>query len=67
MAALTTGLNDIKPPRPPAELYQFLYAMPKGGDLHLHLSGSVLSRWYYETGVSAVGQRLCLLRKAAHQ
>ena len=36
----------------PAELYQFLYAMPKGGDLHLHLSGSVLSRWYYELALA---------------
>lgn len=30
------------------ELYRFLYAMPKGGDLHNHLSGSILSEWFYE-------------------
>lgn len=30
-----------------AELYRFLYAMPKGGDLHNHLSGSVLDDWMY--------------------
>ncbi len=29
-------------------LYRVLYAMPKGGDLHLHLSGSVLPEWWYE-------------------
>lgn len=29
------------------ELYRFLYAMPKGGDLHNHLSGSVLDDWMY--------------------
>jgi adenosine deaminase CECR1 len=29
------------------ELYQFLYSMPKGGDLHHHMSGSALSDWWY--------------------
>ncbi|WP_317930046.1 adenosine deaminase [Halioxenophilus sp. WMMB6] len=31
-----------------AELYQFLYLMPKGGDLHNHLSGSGLPQWWYD-------------------
>ncbi|MBX2848343.1 MAG: hypothetical protein KTR16_08485 [Acidiferrobacterales bacterium] len=30
------------------ELYRFLYAMPKGGDLHNHMSGSALIEWFYE-------------------
>ena len=30
------------------ELYAFLYAMPKGGDLHNHLSGAAFSEWWYE-------------------
>lgn len=30
------------------ELYTFLYAMPKGGDLHNHMSGSGLPEWWYE-------------------
>ena len=30
------------------ELHTFLYAMPKGGDLHIHLSGAVLSEWAYD-------------------
>ena len=30
------------------ELYSFLYAMPKGGDLHNHISGAVMSGWWYE-------------------
>ncbi|MCM2680225.1 adenosine deaminase family protein [Echinimonas agarilytica] len=30
------------------ELYTFLYAMPKGGDLHHHMTGSALSEWWYE-------------------
>ena len=29
-----------------AELHAFLYAMPKGGDLHQHLSGSVFVEWW---------------------
>lgn len=31
-----------------AELYRFLYQMPKGGDLHNHLSGSGFPEWWYE-------------------
>ncbi|MFK8043761.1 adenosine deaminase [Congregibacter sp.] len=38
------------------ELYRFLYAMPKGGDLHNHLSGSILSEWFYDLAL-AQGQR----------
>ncbi|MCD8520803.1 MAG: adenosine deaminase [Saccharospirillaceae bacterium] len=29
------------------QLYQFLHAMPKGGDLHNHLSGSGFPEWWY--------------------
>lgn len=35
-----------------AELYRFLYAMPKGGDLHNHASGSVLDDWVYELALA---------------
>ena len=31
-----------------SELYRFLYLMPKGGDLHNHMSGSGFSEWWYE-------------------
>jgi len=43
----------------PAQLHQFLYVMPKGGDLHLHITGSVLSEWIYEIALdqSANGYR----------
>ena len=34
------------------ELYRFLYAMPKGGDLHNHISGSVMSGWWYEVALA---------------
>ncbi len=30
-----------------AELHEFLYAMPKGGDLHQHLSGSIFPEWWW--------------------
>jgi adenosine deaminase CECR1 len=30
------------------QLYQFLYNMPKGGDLHNHSSGSNFPTWWYE-------------------
>ena len=30
------------------QLYRFLYAMPKGGDLHNHSSGSNFPSWWYE-------------------
>ena len=30
------------------ELYRFLYAMPKGGDLHNHMSGNAFPEWWYE-------------------
>ncbi|MGD8176373.1 adenosine deaminase family protein [Marinimicrobium sp. ARAG 43.8] len=34
------------------ELYTFLYAMPKGGDLHNHMSGSGMSEWWYELALA---------------
>ncbi len=33
------------------ELYRFLYAMPKGGDIHNHLGGSSRSEWWFELAV----------------
>ena len=30
------------------DLYRVLYYMPKGGDLHNHLSGSSYAQWWYE-------------------
>lgn len=34
------------------ELYRFLFAMPKGGDLHNHLSGSIRSEWFYDLALA---------------
>ncbi len=35
-----------------AELYRFLYQMPKGGDLHNHISGSGYVEWWYELALA---------------
>lgn len=34
-----------------SQLYAFLYAMPKGGDLHNHLSGSAYPLWWYQAAL----------------
>src|SRR3954467_6515665 len=39
--------DEIKHAAKPAELYTFLYALPKGGDLHNHLGGAIRSEWWY--------------------
>jgi adenosine deaminase CECR1 len=45
--------EQLKATATPLQLYQFLYAMPKGGDLHNHLPGAVRSEWYWEAAVAA--------------
>jgi adenosine deaminase CECR1 len=45
--------EDIKANASDEELYQLLYEMPKGGDLHLHISGSGFPEDWYELGVAA--------------
>lgn len=50
-AAAFDWFEDFKKSATPEEMYQFLYAMPKGGDLHNHLSGAGLSEWWYALAV----------------
>lgn len=52
-------LNDLR--AHPHELYGFLYRMPKGGDLHNHLSGAVYAESYIRT---AAANGLCVDTKA---
>ncbi|MBT5053073.1 MAG: hypothetical protein HOM69_07595, partial [Gammaproteobacteria bacterium] len=40
--------EDFKASATDAELHDFLYSMPKGGDLHQHLSGSIFSEWWWQ-------------------
>jgi adenosine deaminase CECR1 len=47
-AAVANWFEDLKQSSTPEELYRTLYYMPKGGDLHNHLSGSNFSEWWYE-------------------
>ena len=45
--------EEVKATATPAQLYRFLYAMPKGGDLHNHLPGSVRSEWFWDAAMAA--------------
>lgn len=45
-ASFSARFEEIKQTAQPAELYTFLYALPKGGDLHNH-SGSERPEWIY--------------------
>jgi adenosine deaminase CECR1 len=45
--------EDIKATATPIQLYRFLYAMPKGGDLHNHLGGAVRSEWFWDAAMAA--------------
>src|SRR5882757_1105559 len=44
--------EEVKTTATPAQLYRFLYAMPKGGDLHNHLPGSARSEWLWDSAIS---------------
>ena len=45
--------DDFKAEASDAQLLQLLYDMPKGGDLHHHMSGSGFAEWWYQLGVAA--------------
>jgi adenosine deaminase CECR1 len=44
--------EELKASATPRQLYGFLYAMPKGGDLHNHLTGAVRSEWYWDAALA---------------
>jgi adenosine deaminase CECR1 len=46
--ATADWLEDVKANGSDEDLYRALYYMPKGGDLHNHLSGSSFSEWWYD-------------------
>jgi len=46
--SMSSWFRDFKQSATPHQMYQFLHALPKGGDLHHHLSGSSFSEWWYE-------------------
>jgi adenosine deaminase CECR1 len=45
--------EDVKAGATPEQLYRFLYALPKGGDLHNHLTGAVRSEWFWDAALAA--------------
>ena len=47
-SAAADWFDDLKEPANSHDLYRVLYYMPKGGDLHNHLSGSNFPEWWYE-------------------
>ena len=50
--AAEVWFEQVKATATPAELYRFLYAMPKGGDLHNHLPGAVRSEWFWDAAMA---------------
>jgi adenosine deaminase CECR1 len=51
--AVEKWFEDFKATATPQQLYTFLYAMPKGGDLHNHLTGAVRSEWYWDAAIAS--------------
>ena len=44
--------EEVKATATPLQLYTFLYALPKGGDLHNHLTGAVRSEWMWDAALA---------------
>jgi adenosine deaminase CECR1 len=51
--AIEPWFEDFKAKATPEQLYTFLYALPKGGDLHNHLTGAVRSEWYWDAAIAS--------------
>ncbi|MDA0979334.1 MAG: adenosine deaminase, partial [Proteobacteria bacterium] len=45
--------EDLKSTATDEQLHQLLYEMPKGGNLHHHMSGEVFSEWWYDLAIAA--------------
>jgi adenosine deaminase CECR1 len=50
--AVERWFEDLKAKATPEQLYTFLYALPKGGDLHNHLEGAARSEWIWESALA---------------
>ena len=50
--AAADWFDDIRDDGSKEDLYRVLYYMPKGGDLHDHLSGAVFPEWWYELALA---------------
>jgi adenosine deaminase CECR1 len=48
-SAAEAWFESLKKQATPEQMYRLLYALPKGADLHDHLSGAGLSEWWWDT------------------
>lgn len=53
LAATADWFEEFKASATDEQLHQFLYEMPKGGNLHHHMSGEVFPEWWYELAIEA--------------
>src|ERR1700761_3717001 len=44
--------EELKTTATPLQLYTFLYALPKGGDLHNHLGGAARPEWLWDAALA---------------
>jgi len=44
--------EEFKAKATPQQMYTFLYALPKGGDLHNHLAGAIISEWMWDAAIA---------------
>jgi adenosine deaminase CECR1 len=51
-SGLERWFEEVKATATPEQLYTFLYALPKGGDLHNHLGGSARSEWLWDAALA---------------
>ncbi len=51
-SAADAWFDEVKATATPDQLYRFLYALPKGGDLHNHLTGAVRSEWFWDSAMN---------------
>jgi adenosine deaminase CECR1 len=49
---ISEWFEQLKASGKASDIYKVLYAMPKGGDLHLHNSGAVFSQWWYDLALA---------------
>jgi adenosine deaminase CECR1 len=52
LAASADWFDELRDGEDKEALYRTLYYMPKGGDLHNHLSGAVFAEWWYELALA---------------
>jgi len=57
--------EDVKKNATPEQLYTFLYALPKGGDLHNHLTGAALADWMWDAALATEKQGYIYYTKVA--